>query len=90
MLGDAETVVDRGIAAGGVEPRGALSPRDRRQPQTDLFRAVPRLRHEGRPVLEGVTVAEFADEPLVGQASVTIVWASAFITAALVPGLSGK
>ncbi len=69
VLGDAQAVVDRGVAAGGVEARGAA---DRlgidAGHQADRLRAVLRLRHESRPMLEGIAVAEFAHEPLVDQA----------------------
>ena len=66
VLGDAEAVVDRAVAAGGVEAGGAADRLGRDAgDQADRLGAVLRLGHEGRPMLEGVAVAEFAHEGLV-------------------------
>ena len=63
VLGDAEAVVDRTVAAGRVEPRGAA---DRLRRHAGDFRdflgTVARLRNEIRPVQEFVPVATLADE----------------------------
>ncbi len=69
VLGDAEAVVDRGVAAGGVEPRRVADSLGRDAGDLlDRLRAVPRLGDEGRPLLELVPVAALADEGLVRQA----------------------
>ena len=66
VLGDAEAVIDRAVAAGGIEPRGAAN-RLRRHAGNlrDLFGAVLRQRDEFRPVLELIPVAALANEFLV-------------------------
>ena len=68
VLGDAKPVIDGAIAAGGIEARRAAD--QLRRDAGDLLhllRAVARLRHEGRPVLELVPIAAFAHECLVHQ-----------------------
>ena len=67
VLGDAEAVVDRAVAAGGVEPGGAADRLGRHaghqarpSPGCSAARETKR-----RPVLERVAVAAFADEGLV-------------------------
>ena len=69
VLGDAEAVIDRAVAAGGVEPRRAAD-RFRRHAGNlrHLFRAVARLGNERRPILKLVPVAALAHEVLVDQA----------------------
>ncbi len=69
MLGDAEPVIDRPVAAGGVEPGGGADglrgdPGDLRH----RLRAVAGIGDEGRPVLEFVPVAALAHEGLVDEA----------------------
>ena len=63
VLGDAETVIDRAVAAGGVEPRRAAD-RLRRHAGNlrDCLRAVARLGNERRPILELIPIAALANE----------------------------
>src|SRR5690606_34752946 len=69
VLGDAETVVDRAVAAGGIEPRGfANGLRRNARDRFEEFGAVPLVRDEARPVLVFVPVAALADEGFVGEA----------------------
>ena len=70
VLGDAEAVVDRAIAAGGDRgaPRRGWSSAGTPEIFVDFLRAVLRLGDEGRPVLELRPVAALADEGLVEQA----------------------
>ena len=69
VLGDAEAVVDRAVAAGGIEPGRAADRLGRHAgQQADRLRAVLRPRHELGPILEGIAVAELAHEGFVGQA----------------------
>ena len=68
VLGDAEAVIDRAVAAGGKQPRGAADQLGGHAGQLlDLFRAVARLGDERGPVLELRPVAALADEFLVEQ-----------------------
>ena len=68
MLGDAEPVVDRGIAAGRIKPRRAANEIGRHAGDfLDLFRAVARLGDESGPVLELRPVAALAHESLVDE-----------------------
>ena len=68
VLGDAEAVVDRAIAALGEQPcRAADFLRRHAGKLFDFLRAVLRLGNEGRPVLELRPVAAFADEFFVEQ-----------------------
>src|SRR5580704_17550279 len=66
VLGDAETVVNRAVAAGREQPSGAT---DRLRGYAgdlgDFFRTVARLRNELGPVQEFIPVAPLADEFLV-------------------------
>jgi hypothetical protein len=68
VLGDAEAVIDRAVGPGGIEPGSAP---DRLGRDTghhaDRFGAVAVFRHEGRPILESVAVAEVAHEGVVHQ-----------------------
>jgi hypothetical protein len=54
------------------------------------LRAVARVGHEARPVGELIGIATLAMKALSSSPSVTITWASAVITATLVPGCSGR
>ena len=66
MLGHAEAVVDRAVAAGGIEPRGLAHVLGRNAgDRLEEFRAVPLVGDEAGPVLELVPVAALADELLV-------------------------
>ena len=68
VLGDAEAVIDRAIAALGEQPCRAADLLGRHAGQLfDFFRAVLRLGNEGGPVLELRPVATFADEFFVEQ-----------------------
>ena len=68
VLGDAEAVIDRAVAAGGVEPGGAADQLGRHAGDLlDFLRAVPLVGDERRPILELVPVAALADEFLVHQ-----------------------
>ncbi len=69
VLGDAEAVVDGGVAAGGVEPRG-LSQRGRGHAggRLDRLGGVARLGDERPPARERDAVAALGDEGLVHQA----------------------
>ena len=68
VLGDAETVIDRAVAAGGVEPRrGADRFRRHAGNLRHFFRAVARLGDESGPVAELVPVAALVHEFLVDQ-----------------------
>jgi hypothetical protein len=91
MLRHAEPVVDRPVAAGGIEPRrrAQLLGRNAGQHLGHLGRMAD-VRDELGIILELVPVAAFADERLVESFSVTITWASAVTTATLVPGRSGR
>jgi hypothetical protein len=88
VLGDAEAVVDRAVAAGGVEPRGGAQVSAGTPVSASRSpRANGAARRRTRPVLELVPVAALAhDEGLVDQPSVTMTCASAVSTATLVPG----
>ena len=69
VFGDAEPVVDRRIAAGGIEPRGLADGVGRNAGDfCDLFRAIAGFRHKLRPILEFRPVAAFAHESLVDEA----------------------
>ena len=69
VLGDAEPVIDRAIAAGGELPRGfAQVFRIDAGHDGGRFRAVLRQRHEGGPFLELAPVAALAHEGFVHQA----------------------
>ncbi len=68
MLGDAKTVINRRIAAGGVKPRGRAQIGGRDSGEfLALLGAVALLGTEGGPVLELVPVAAFAHEFLVDE-----------------------
>ena len=69
VLGDAEAVIDRAVAAGGIEPRRAAD-RFRRHAGNlrHFFRAVARLGNERGPIAELVPVAALAHELFVDQA----------------------
>ena len=68
VLGNAETVIDRAVAAGGVEPRrGADRLRRNARHLGDGLGTIVLLRDEGGPILEGVPFAAFADELLVDE-----------------------
>ena len=69
VLGDAEAVIDRAVAAGGIEAR--RGPDGLGRNAGDLrhrLGAVARLGHEGGPVLELVPIAALAHEGFVDQA----------------------
>jgi hypothetical protein len=69
VLGDAEPVVDRGVAAGGVEPGGAADQIRRHAGRLlDRLGAVALVADEARPVGELVELATLAHEGLVDQA----------------------
>ena len=69
VLGDAEPVIDRAIAAGGEQPRrGAQFLRIDAGHDRGGFRAVLRQRDEAGPILELAPVAALAHEGLVDQA----------------------
>ena len=92
VLGDAEAVIDRAIAAGGVEPRRAADVFGGRR--RTAFRPPPgcaAARTRRRPVLELAPVAALADELLVEQPFGDDRHAPApSRTATLVPGFSGR
>ena len=68
VLGDAEAVIDRAVAAAGEQPCRAADRLGRHAGQlADCLRAVLRLGDERRPVLELRPVAAFADEVFVEQ-----------------------
>ena len=68
VLGDAEAIIDRGIAAGGVQARRAADGLGRNAGQfCDRLRAVALLGDERRPILELVPVAALAHEGFVHQ-----------------------
>ncbi len=69
MLGDAEPVIDRAIAAGGVEPGRVANEIGAGTPEifSTCFRAMPLVGDERRPILELVPVAALAHEFLVHQ-----------------------
>jgi len=68
VLGDAKTVINRRIAAGGVKPRGRAQIGGRDSGEfLALLGAVALLGTEGGPVLELVPVAAFAHEFLVDE-----------------------
>ncbi len=91
MLGDAQTVVDAGRAALGVEPG---RPADFRRVETGegllALRRVPLIGDEPGPGLELGEVATLADIGLVDQPSVTITCASELMKATLEPGFNGR
>ena len=69
VLGDAEAVIDRAVAAGGVEARGAAQVGGRHAGRRlQRLGRVPRVGDELGPVLELVEVAALAHEVLVDQA----------------------
>ena len=69
VLGDAEAVIDRAIAAGGEQPRGfAQLLRIDAGHDRGRFRAVLRQRDEGGPFLELAPVAALAHEGFVDEA----------------------
>ena len=69
VLGDAEAVVDRCIAAGGVEPRGGANIRRRNTGEVlHGFRRIAFFGDEIAPLLERRDVAALLDELLVQQA----------------------
>jgi hypothetical protein len=68
VFGDAEPIIDRRIAARGIEPRGlADGVRRNTGDFCDLFRAIAGLRYKLRPILEILPVATFAHESLVDE-----------------------
>ena len=69
VLGDAEAVIDRAVAAGGEQPRRvAQFLRIDAGHDRGRFRAVLRQRDEGRPILELAPVAALAHEGFVDEA----------------------
>ena len=68
VFGDAEPIVDRRIAARGIEPRGLADGIGWNAGDLcDLFRAIAGFRHELRPILEFRRVAAFAHESLIDE-----------------------
>ena len=68
VLGDAEPVIDRAVAAGGIEPRRAADRLGGHAGELlDRFRAVALVGYELGPILELVPVAALAHEVLVHQ-----------------------
>jgi hypothetical protein len=68
VFGDAETVIDRGVAAGGVEPRRAADGLRRHAGELGYgFRRILRQRDEFRPMQELVPIATLADEFLIAK-----------------------
>jgi hypothetical protein len=68
VLGNAEPIIDRRIAAGGIEPRRLADEIGRNAGDLfDRFRAVALLRDKFRPILEFRRIAAFPHESLVDQ-----------------------
>ena len=69
VLGDAEAVIDRAVAAGGIEPRGGAHVGGRNAgDRLQRLRRMPVLGDEARPAFEVAELAALAHEGLVDQA----------------------
>jgi hypothetical protein len=69
VFGDAEAVVDRAIAGGGIQPRrGAHVVSGHSGDRFHGFRRIQRLRDEGAPLVKGRDFAALAHEVLFDQA----------------------